>query len=60
MKSNRVNLRCLWCRQREAEDTGLEFKQNICVGYKDLGINDVQELTLGKYMKFRRVSRLGL
>ena len=56
--TNRMNLRCLWYMQKEAENADLEFGQDICVGYKDLGINNMQELTHGKSMKFRRVSRL--
>lgn len=46
--------------QREFENTCVEFRQDICGGCKDLGINNMQEFTNGKYMKFRRVSRLGV
>ena len=44
LRTNRINLRCLWYMQKEVENTNLEFGWDICVGYQDPGIDDMQEL----------------
>ena len=44
LRTNRMNLKCLWYMQKEVENTDLEFGRDICVGYNDPGIDNMQEL----------------
>ena len=44
LRTNRMNLKCLWYMQKEVENTDLEFGRDICVGYNDPGIDNTQEL----------------